>query len=333
MQIIVEGFGKSIAKRDNQIVIKENGKEIEYFLAKDINQILLTGKGSITFDALNLLSKYDVTCLSLDWKGHVDYLLSPADKKNSIIKKEQYFALKDSRSGKLSKAFIEAKIKNQKATLGTMNKSRPEVNLDESRIKLNENLKKVNELPNKPSEMIRGKLLGLEGNSSQEYWNGIKQAINEKWGFEKRSGRNAKDPINSMLNYGYGILQGEVWKNILIAGLDPYCGYLHTERYGRVSLVFDIMEEYRQQIVDKSVFGIMNRNQLKKEDFKFEKGTILISDKARKLLISKILKKLNTKIQYQNKQLSYSKIILRQTQSLCQFLKGNEKYEGFSLRW
>ena len=42
MKIIVDGFGKSVTKRDNQIVIKENGKEVDYYLAKDLSQILLT---------------------------------------------------------------------------------------------------------------------------------------------------------------------------------------------------------------------------------------------------------------------------------------------------
>ena len=48
MKLVVDGFGKSVAKRDNQIVIKENGKEVDYFRAEDVSQILLTGKGKIT---------------------------------------------------------------------------------------------------------------------------------------------------------------------------------------------------------------------------------------------------------------------------------------------
>ena len=36
MKLVVDGFGKSVAKRDNQIVIKENGKEVDYFRAEDV---------------------------------------------------------------------------------------------------------------------------------------------------------------------------------------------------------------------------------------------------------------------------------------------------------
>lgn len=74
MRIIVDGYGKTVAKRDNQIVIKENGKEEDYFVIDEISQILITGKGSITFDALALLAEYEVDCVSINWKGHVDYI-------------------------------------------------------------------------------------------------------------------------------------------------------------------------------------------------------------------------------------------------------------------
>ena len=56
MRLIIDGFNKSITKRDNQIVIKEDGKEIDYFLARNLKQIIILGKGAITFDAIALLA-------------------------------------------------------------------------------------------------------------------------------------------------------------------------------------------------------------------------------------------------------------------------------------
>ena len=40
MRIIVDGYGKTVAKRDNQIVIKENGKEEEFITAINIRDNL-----------------------------------------------------------------------------------------------------------------------------------------------------------------------------------------------------------------------------------------------------------------------------------------------------
>ena len=56
--------------------------------------------------------------------------------------------------------------------------------------------------------------------------------LDEKWNFTGRSGRSAQDPVNPMLNYGYAVVESEIWKSIYLAGLDPYCGFLHSDRYG-----------------------------------------------------------------------------------------------------
>lgn len=93
MRIIVDGFGKTVAKRDNQIVIKENGKEEDYFRIDEISQVLITGKGSITFDALSLLAEHEVDCVSINWRGHVDYMLSAPERKKRSCEKGAVFRI------------------------------------------------------------------------------------------------------------------------------------------------------------------------------------------------------------------------------------------------
>lgn len=334
MKLVVDGFGKSVSKRDNQIVIKEKGKEVSFFLAKNVKQVLITGKGSITFDALSLLAKEDIDCLYINWKGDVEYRLSPSEKKNPVVRKEQYFSLMDYRSGYLAKSFIKSKIGNQKSTLGTLAKSRENNQLlIEKRDNISKFLLKLDSMKNRPIDLVRNTILGIEGQASAEYWEGVKFIIPDEFNFDFRSGRYARDPVNAMLNYGYAILQSEVWKDIYLAGLDPYCGFLHSTRYGRVSLVFDLMEEFRQQIVDKTVISLINKKQVSYDDFEFKDNMVIIGDKKRKLLISSLLDKLSKQISYNGSSISYSDIILNQSRNIAKFLENNEKYEGFYLRW
>jgi CRISPR-associated protein Cas1 len=136
-----------------------------------------------------------------------------------------------------------------------------------------------------------------------------------------------------MLNYGYAILQGETWRAIYLASLDPYCGFLHADRYGRISLVFDLIEEFRQQIVDKTVLSLINKKQFKLDDFQFKDGMMILSQKARKKLISSIYSKLSNKIKFNEKEFKYSNIIVHQSQLVGKYLEGKEKYTGFYLRW
>jgi CRISPR-associated protein Cas1 len=99
-------------------------------------------------------------------------------------------------------------------------------------------------------------------------------------------------------------------------------------------LVFDLIEEFRQQIVDKTVLAIVNKNQVDVDDFEFDEGQIRIQDKARKLLIAKIMDKLNSKINFNDKKMSYEDIILYQGRLLGKYLTREEKnYVGFSRRW
>ena len=175
--------------------------------------------------------------------------------------------------------------------------------------------------------------MGIEGQASAEYWTALSDVVDDKWGFSNRSGRYAQDPINSLLNYGYAVLESEIWKSIYLAGLDPYCGFLHSERYGRASLVFDLIEEFRQQVVDKTVLSIVNKNSVSLEDFEFKENSIIIKDNARRLIISKILDKLGSKIQFNDSNMSYFDIIQYQGRQIANYLTTGEDYVGFSLRW
>ena len=325
MRLIIDGFGKSVIKRDNQIVIRENGEELDYFLPKDLKQIIINGKGAITFDAIELLSDNDVDLIAIDWKGNIKYRLSSMEHNNVEIRKQQYYALNDNRSGYLAKKFIESKIKA---------KSKNQKNfLINQRDKLDNLLKALDNIQIKPSKKIRLDIFGIEGIASYEYWLGFRHIISEEYDFLKRSGRGAPDPVNAMLNYSYAILASEVLKSLHTSGLDPYAGFLHSDRYARKSLVFDLVEEFRQQIVDKSVLKLVNRNQIEKDDFELRQGMMYIHESCRKLLIKTILDKLNNDITFNGIKTTYVDLIFIESKNIVDYLLYLKKYPTFYLRW
>lgn len=68
---------------------------------------------------------------------------------------------------------------------------------------------------------------------------------------------------NSLLNYGYAILYARVWKNILAAKLNPSIGVLHAKQDGKPTLVFDVVELFRAQMVDRVVISLIQKVSLK----------------------------------------------------------------------
>ena len=55
----------------------------------------------------------------------------------------------------------------------------------------------------------------------------------------------------------------------------------------RTSLTFDLIEPFRQQIVDKTVISLVNRKQVTPNDMDKRNNTIKLE--ARKLIVEKIL--------------------------------------------
>jgi CRISPR-associated protein Cas1 len=57
--------------------------------------------------------------------------------------------------------------------------------------------------------------------------------------------QNTTDVINSILNYGYPVLSGEITKQIVGIGLDPYCSFYHKNHESFQSLAYDLIESFR----------------------------------------------------------------------------------------
>jgi len=86
----------------------------------------------------------------------------------------------------------------------------------------------------------------------------------DAWKFNGRSRDPAKDAFNCLLNYGYGVLYSQVEKACIIAGLDPYVGFLHTDNYNKKSFVFDLIEIFRIHI-DRTVFYLSQKSRYMKD--------------------------------------------------------------------
>lgn len=84
----------------------------------------------------------------------------------------------------------------------------------------------------------------LESVGSKYFWNLASELIPSRYGFTGREPRRG-DAINSSIDFLYAILYGIVTKAIVVTGLDPFYGLIHTLRSGRVSLTYDLSEIFK----------------------------------------------------------------------------------------
>jgi CRISPR-associated endonuclease Cas1 len=78
--------------------------------------------------------------------------------------------------------------------------------------------------------------------------------------------RHAVDPANAILNYAYGVLEGQTRQALSAAGFDLACGFLHADRRGRDALVYDLMELERPA-VDERVLALLEATTFHAGDF------------------------------------------------------------------
>lgn len=131
-------------------------------------------------------------------------------------------------------------------------------------------------------------LRGLEGMASRKYFEGFPFILNpDLWEWNGRNRRPPEDPVNALLSYGYAFLERDVRLAILGARLDVRVGFLHSNNGRKDSLVYDLMEPFRQLIIDRFVLRALNRGQFRPKDFSYDDVLgCRIAEKARETWIA-----------------------------------------------
>lgn len=168
-------------------------------------------------------------------------------------------------------------------------------------------------------------LRGAEGRAADLYFRAFAELLPEEFAFGERSRRPPRDPANSLLSLAYTLLAKECESALLVAGLDPYVGYLHEVRYGRPSLALDLMEEFRSVLADSVVLSLLNNRRVTLEDFDDSEGFPRLRKEAWPKFLRAWEERLNERVQHPllRKRLAYREILLAQARILVKHLLGS----------
>ncbi|GAB7387962.1 hypothetical protein BSNK01_17990 [Bacillaceae bacterium] len=209
------------------------------------------------------------------------------------------------------KQFAYGKMQNQINTLKYYLRSRTDPERERMMaeiVRMQRYVKELLSIEGNRVEDVRQKVLNCEALAAQHYWKGVKMLIGEKnREFPGRDPWSPSDPVNMMLNYGYGIIGARVLGAIVRTGLEPYAGFIHADRSGKLSLRYDLVEEFRAPIVDRVVLSMLAKG-FKPQTEQKEDGCILHKD-TRKHLKENLFKRLDAKEKYKGKEYLLKTII------------------------
>lgn len=179
-------------------------------------------------------------------------------------------------------------------------------------------------------------LRGYEGEAASVYFGVFDQLILQQKKDFAFSGRNKRPPldnVNAMLSFVYTLLTNMIASSLETVGLDPYVGFMHTDRPGRASLALDLIEELRPVLADRFVLTMINRKMVSSKDFtKKEDGAVLMRDDARKNLLTEWQNKKKEVIKhpYLGEKVEWGLIPFVQAMLLARYLRGDiDEYPPF----
>jgi CRISPR-associated protein Cas1 len=331
MRLIINEYGTTIKRKENRFVVenKETNRK-EEFSSDSVNQIVIASGSSISSGVIKLAMKNNIDIVYVNKFGTPYARIYPCKLGGTTLtRKLQAESYKSEKSLLLARAFIQGKILNQANLLKSLSKSRHSSELRETAKEILKFSSQILEVSGKNIDDIRERLLGLEGISASLYF----QALTKILPFKQRD-KESNDQVNIVLNYGYGILYSEIEKACIIAGLDPYLGYYHTDRYGKPSMVLDLIEEFRQPVVDRAVITLFVRKLINEKDFTKNGDSVFLSDIGRQKVIDAVMRRLYTRIKFGKKTMTLQGIILEQARNVVRFLMNEIKeYKPFVNRW
>jgi CRISPR-associated protein Cas1 len=283
---------------------KEGEVQKSHFASQKIKTIQVNAGAAISTDAIILAMKNNIDILVFEFDGMpVGRFWHSRPGSTSKIRKTQLEASLNQEGCKWIKAWLSAKLDNQVEFMKRLKSHRPQLagEIDEKAGIISDQKKKIEEMQGAQMAEIDDSLRGHEGTAGRAYFQCLSSLLSEKYRFNGRSFRPAADAFNAFLNYAYGVLYSRVEKALVIAGIDPFVGFMHRDDYNTKSMVFDFIEPYRTY-ADEVVFKLFSGKKVNDQHTEAITNGVSLNAEGKTLLMQALMKFLDEeKIRYKGR--------------------------------
>lgn len=315
--LVIADYGTFLGVNSHRLVVRHEGK-LQHYPLNRLCTVSVAKRGvSISSDLIEALSVRGIKLFFLDFRGVPHSVLFSQLQHGTVAVRQAQVAFCQNSTLPLAKQIVVAKIKNQRAVVNHLNKYHHHKELKLASDELKQYAIDACEANNMDV------LLGYEGVGANIYFRGMRRAGMFSASFSGREGRGSQEINNVMLNLGYALLSNYVLNAVVNAGIEPYLGVMHKNRPGKMSLVLDLMEEYRAWVVDRAVSKLRKRSE----------GLDGLNTSIKKALIAEVQNTCGKRYLYRGKKLKLEHIIQRQVYRLCGHFYGESTYKPYLFKW
>ncbi len=329
MDLVITSYGAYLHRIGEMFAIKSEG-ETRRLSARKVRSIIIATAASLSTDAVELALQKNIDIVFVDRRGHPFGRVWHGRPGSTTTIRRTQLRVADTPDGlALALSWMVEKVQNQVKFLEAARKRRPRISA-----KLTPDIQALRQVVERLAAIegtldeVRGTIMGIEGKAARFYWRSINLMLPEKYRFEARTRNPAKDPFNCLLNYAYGVLYGEVERACMLAGLDPYVGFLHTDHYAKPSLVFDLIERYRIW-ADESVLSLFAARKINQSLFDKLHNGLTLNKQGKAVLMTRFGEFLDQAIRYRGRNVKRREVIQLDCHRLANELIGRARtFEG-----
>lgn len=278
-----------VSRDGENVVIKIDNKEALRRPIHILENIVCFNYVGISPGLMKLCVDNNVGVSFLNEYGRFMARVSGKVKGNVLLRRTQYrYADEIEKSLEISKNCITGKLVNCKNVVSRAIRDHEDV-IDRDRMRFV--LEKLTvSLENAKNAGNIDELRGIEGEAARNYFSIFDNFIlkqKEDFYFAERRKRPPMDNLNALLSFAYTLLANDMESALETVGLDPYVGFMHTDRPGRISLALDMIEELRPYIAERFVISLINKKQISPKGFvKKESGGIIMNKDTKSVFLT-----------------------------------------------
>lgn len=317
-----------LALDGENVVVLEDKTEIGRLPLHNLEGIVSFGYRGTSPALMGACAERNISLCYLTPQGKFLARVSGKTRGNVILRQQQYDSSKEeAQSMEIAKTCILGKVYNARGVL--------ERGIRDHSLQIDvEKVKAASAFMKNSLEMIRDcqskeQLRGYEGEAASIYFGVLDELILQQkkdFYFHGRSKRPPMDNVNALLSFVYTLLTNSITSALETVGLDPYVGYLHTERPGRASLSLDLVEELRAVLADRFVLSLINKKIVSKKNFSHkENGAVLMDDELRRKVLTEWQNKKKETIThpYLKEKVEWGMVPFVQAMLLARYLRGD----------
>lgn len=310
------------------VVISEDRQEVGRVPLHNLERIMAFGSAGASPALMGKCTEDSLELVFMSRSGRFLARVEGEVNGNVLLRRTQYRYADDKEiSLSIAKNMIAAKLYNSRWSLERTVRDHA-LRIDSEKFAMKSSILKIS-IQNVLSVNDIDSLRGIEGETASVYFSVFDDMILQQKNDFTFTGRNRRPPldrVNALLSFAYSLCTSMCASALESVGLDPYVGFMHTDRPGRRSLALDLVEEFRALICDRFVLTIINKRIIDPKQFDLrEDGAVLLNEDGRRTFLTAWQNRKNDEIRHPflDEKVQWGMLPYAQALLLARYLRGD----------